>query len=399
MKRRRRRRSKVPKILLLLLCILLGTVATIACKADLRQTVQAETIPFQENKISEEALTDKYYYQQLTEEEQIVYKEISQGLENVEEEIYVHSSDGKLVNRIFTDVMNDSPELFWCDGSAQTSSYEQQLNTGAYSIVKPNYTYTGEERENRQNQIDAAVEEIMGQISMDSQEYDKIKFVFDTLVNQTDYNLDAPDNQNIYSVFVNKVSVCAGYSKATQYLLEKMGVFCTYVTGRIPEQGAHAWNLVRCDGTYYYVDTTWGDPVFQQEENEPVVDMSNINYDYLCCDDTELFKTHTLDEDMVMPACTSMDRNYYVMNGLYYESYDSQQILKAMNDTIYSGGEQTVFKFASDEVYNEAHDPIISELIPTALDNLALAYDLSQVQYSYVEDSDSDKFVIVWSYE
>ena len=65
-------------------------------------------------------------------------------------------------------------------------------------------------------------------------------------------------------------SVCAGYSKATQYLLEQLGVFCTYVTGKTTEGGNHAWNLVKCNGDYYYVDTTWGDPVFQQEEGEEI---------------------------------------------------------------------------------------------------------------------------------
>ena len=85
-----------------------------------------------------------------------------------------------------------------------------------------------------------------------------------------DYDESAPDNQNIYSIFVNRQSVCAGYSKATQYLLEQLGVFCTYVTGKTTEGGNHAWNLVKCNGDYYYVDTTWGDPVFQQEEGEDI---------------------------------------------------------------------------------------------------------------------------------
>ena len=62
-------------------------------------------------------------------------------------------------------------------------------------------------------------------------DYQKILYVYEYIVNTVDYDLEAADNQNIYSVFVNRRSVCAGYSKATQYLLERLGVFCTYVTG------------------------------------------------------------------------------------------------------------------------------------------------------------------------
>ena len=36
---------------------------------------------------------------------------------------------------------------------------------------------------------------------------------------------------SIYSVLVNGESVCAGYARTTQYLLERLNVFCTYVTG------------------------------------------------------------------------------------------------------------------------------------------------------------------------
>ena len=94
--------------------------------------------------------------------------------------------------------------------------------------------------------------------------------MYDPVVDEVDYDESAPDNQNIYSIFVNRQSVCAGYSKATQYLLEQLGVFRTYVTGKTTEGGNHAWNLVKCNGDYYYVDTTWGDPVFQQGRREKI---------------------------------------------------------------------------------------------------------------------------------
>ena len=55
----------------------------------------------------------------------------------------------------------------------------------------------------------------------------------------------APDNQNIYSALVGKRTVCAGYARSAQYLLQKMGMECIYVTGTCANGEAHAWNQVK----------------------------------------------------------------------------------------------------------------------------------------------------------
>ena len=62
-------------------------------------------------------------------------------------------------------------------------------------------------------------------------EYDRIKYVYEYVIRTVDYVADARDSQNLFSALVGKESVCAGYARETQYLLEKLGVFCTYVTG------------------------------------------------------------------------------------------------------------------------------------------------------------------------
>ena len=57
------------------------------------------------------------------------------------------------------------------------------------------------------------------------------KYIYEYLVNNVQYVEEAPDNQNIYSALVGKATVCAGYAKANQYLLNRMGIYCTYVIG------------------------------------------------------------------------------------------------------------------------------------------------------------------------
>ena len=368
-----------------------------------------EKVPYEQEKITDAEVTGEFYYEQLSDEEQTVYREILQGIQENKKEIYLHCSNADTANEVFQNVLNDRPEIFWCDGNATSTEYSQSEGQSRYVVIEPNYLYEGEEKEQRNQEIESARDTCLSGISDLSDEYEKIKYIYTYLIDNVDYDLDAPDNQNIYSIFVNRQSVCAGYSKATQYLLEQLGVFCTYVTGKTTEGGNHAWNLVKCNGDYYYVDTTWGDPVFQQEEGEDISrdtnqetdtsgNKTNISYDYMCCDDTQLFQTHILDKDTQMPECSKMDCNYYVANGMYYTQYDAEQALGAMNQTIWTKKSATTFKFSDNAVYQQAHDDIFQKELAKAAQNLADYYGLSQVKYQYIDDPRLHKIVIFWQY-
>lgn len=354
----------------------------------------APKIPYQEVNVKEEDVKQKYYYGQLEEEEKTVYKEIMQGALELSPEIYIHSSDARRTNEIFKQVLKDRPDIFWCDGTAKTTHYE---GPEEYTVLEPVYSCTAEEKKRRQAEIDTGVEKCLAGISADASDYEKILYVFEYIVNTVEYDAMAEDNQNIYSVFAHERSVCAGYSKATQYLLERLGVFCTYVTGTVRSGESHAWNLVICEGDYYYVDTTWGDPVFLSSQE--AIANGYVSYDYMCCNDKELMKTHMPDADTKLPACTKMDYNYYVVNGMYREKYDSDSALKEMNDTISVKGASSLFKYANDSEYEAAHNDIFGNLIDKAAQNLAKQYNLEQVKYTYMDDAELNKIVIYWKYE
>ena len=130
-----------------------------------------------------------------------------------------------------------------------------------YTEFHPSYICTQDQRESRQEQIENAAQEALAGAQGCETEYEKIKYIFKYLVDTVDYDQNALDNQNIYSSLVGKRSVCAGYSRAAQYLLKQMGIECIYVVGTVKEQGAHAWNIVKCDDKYYQMDVTFGDPI------------------------------------------------------------------------------------------------------------------------------------------
>lgn len=353
-------------------------------------------IPFQEVVLQEEEVGQKFYYQQLEEGERLVYKEILEGIRGNTEEIYIHASNAERANEIFQNILKDHPDIFWCDGTISATTYE---GTEAYTVLRPTYTYDEASKETMKAEIEGAAAQCLAGISADDTEYNKILYVYEYIVNTVDYDMEAPDNQNIYSVFHHQRSVCAGYSKAAQYLLERLGVFCTYVTGTTSGGQNHAWNLVMCEGDYYYVDVTWGDPVFQAAEGEEVSQFENISYDYMCCDDEELFKNHTPDEGVALPACTKMNRNYYMMNNMYYESYDSGVVLQRMIDVISSRGNPSVIKFADDALYNQAHDDVFQNVVKSAAQNLAERYGLDEVRYQYMDEPDLNKITVYWQYE
>ncbi|MBM6855456.1 hypothetical protein H6B11_15090 [Mediterraneibacter glycyrrhizinilyticus] len=410
-RRRRRRKKKLfPKIagLVIFLALAAGAAAsaryllpeilktaqeTVGEAAGTASIVLEGRTEFPELTVSEEEAGDGFYFQQLTEREQTIYREILQGVNGMEEMIRIHATEEDDVGKIYEYLLYDRPELFWCAGNTSLTIYDE------YTEVSPEYTCSWEEKEERQAQIDAAAQECLSGIDGNASDYEKIRYVYEYIVNTVEYDENAPDNQNIYSSMVGKRSVCAGYSRMAQYLLGQMGIPCIYVIGDIEGQGAHAWNIVNCGGTYYQMDTTFGDPVFLQEESGESIPSGSINYDYLCCTDEEIMVDHTQWEEVEYPACTSDDLNYYRMNGMYYDRFDPGELLQKMNDSVYAGEENFVCKFSDASVYSEARDAVINELLPQAAQNLASYYGLDSVSYTYAEDAEHCRIAVFWRYE
>lgn len=71
-----------------------------------------------------------------------------------------------------------------------------------------------------------------------------------------------PDNDNPYGFLTGRKGICLGYASTFQLLMDLSGIECITVHGTSHAGTAdHAWNLVRLDGEWYAVDTTWDDPV------------------------------------------------------------------------------------------------------------------------------------------
>lgn len=312
-----------------------------------------EKQPFPEQEIPKEELFYSYGYTCLNEAEQKIYRQLKAGIEEFQDVIPVDTDSQEILNRVIMLLLTDHPEYFWTEGEAKYEYNEWTNGTVSDMKVIPVYTVSREEAGVLKKQIEEKAEEWISQIPADADEYEKIKVIYETLINQVSYVDGCAQNQNIRSVFLEGSTVCMGYAKATQYLLNRMGIFCTLIVGEASDGGpsSHAWNLVKIGEEYYYVDTTWGNPGYENGTgNAPY-----ISYSYLCCNWDALASTHKLEEELMpVPDCTDDRFNYYRNKGCWYETYDREQIKKVLEKELLENNTMTELKFSGKEAYERA---------------------------------------------
>lgn len=307
----------------------------------------------------------RFAYESLDAQEQIWYGEIEQALGEMTDTVKLSTEpigqglDEQDIDRIFQCVLIDHPEIFYTTGYTYTK-YSRGDRTVGIDFAGT-YSLPREEAVNKAEEIRERASEWLSDIPSDASEYDKVKAVYEKIIFSTDYDLNASDNQNIASVFLGNSSVCQGYAKATQYLLNHLGVMCTLVQGTVDTGEAHAWNLVRVDGDYYYVDTTWGDASYRMEDGSGQQELPEINYDYLCVTTQELLRTHRIESVAAMPECTATQANYYVREGVYFTSYDAEQMQSIFDRAWESGRTEITLKCADEECYREICRVLIDE--------------------------------------
>ena len=111
--------------------------------------------------------------------------------------------------------------------------------------------------------MNTAVANLLAQLNLGGKsDYDKIRGVYDYMCDNIVYdydNLEDPTylrKHSAYAALVDKKAVCQGYATLFYRLMMELGVDARYITG-IGNGGGHAWNIVKLDGFYYCLDSTW----------------------------------------------------------------------------------------------------------------------------------------------
>ena len=332
-----------------------------------------------------------YYYRQMNGTDQEIYRQLYAGVMEMQEDITFSTlTDYDHLFRIESLVIADHPEIFWYEGAGTYTQYTTRL------VLHPEYTMSAEERKIREEKIAAAAEEFKARIGANETTYEKVATAFNFIAGNCKYVEGAPDDQNICSSLIWHESVCAGYSRGVQYLLQQLGIECLYVWGTITERGDHAWNIINIDGTYYHSDPTFGDRSFSDgTEVENMPEALAMEYGYLCMNDEEALRDRVISAELAgwvsLPACDSTEMSYYHRHGWYYPEA-SDAVWEELSHELGEGQRFFRVQFGSEEAMQEFIDGLSdNRYAKMALEKLSL----SEVR-TYTSPNSTLRVVVGW---
>lgn len=204
-------------------------------------------------------------------------------------------------------------------------------------------------------------------------DYEFIKSAHDWIIINTSYDTTQPTssipNSSFSSagLFETHLAVCQGYALAFEELIDAKGIECKVVYGQAGGI-SHAWNLVKLEGLWYHVDTTWDDPLIDGVNGSG---SSNLSYDYFLMPDSVITQTHSISY-VIDNNDTSNKETAPVSDSTTYVFYpksfgiSTAITLSTINEmpqkyyeSLHNGNASVTFFFPESETYSDA---IISDL-------------------------------------
>ncbi len=312
----------------------------------------------------------QYYFQKLNHQEQTIYLDLYKCFQNFEEKIAIRDLTLAQIQKIYQYILMDNPSLFYVKNSFR---YIQKTNEIEF---QPLYQYHKEEVQKYNQQIEKQTYSIIHEANQQSNDLDKMKIIYNYIIETVRYQKNKND-QNIISVFINKESVCAGYAKAYQYLLVKVGIKATYISGisknNISKENFHAWIMILLDNDYYYSDPTWGDV----EEKE----ITHCCYSYFLMNSDEMLRCYQ--PDSYYEKTIHFQKEYYKDMGCYMERYDRSVLSYAIQRASKQRIRVAEIKCQDEQLYQQ---------IKNEIQNSQLGYLLLEENHCY-----NDKILFSWN--
>lgn len=349
--------KKIKALLLILLVLLSGCDYF---QSDISQEKKEEDItPFEQDTCY------KFHYEQLSEKQKTLYQEMYNIFMNVEEDGKISDKDVKDIKTVHEALMYDHPELFYVEMETVYDDYR----------LEPVYYFDKEEIKNYQEQLAHKKEEIYAALP-DTDIYGQMQYIYEYVIDHVSYDENADNNQLLISSMLEGKTVCTGYAKMIQYLLQDIGVNTSLIVGGFFDENnrlqRHAWNMIEYDQDYYYIDATWGD----DEDNQL------ISNEYFMFSSEDMLKFYTPETEYKTTA--KQENTYFIKNGLYFDQYDLSLLINAIDQE-----KRLIQMRFADDIYEYAKDRIAHT--NDVFDLLAQA----GIEENYINYSYDDRFQVI----
>lgn len=203
-------------------------------------------------------------------------------------------------------VLDDCPELCALQNK-YSLAYYQDTPDKAFAIelkyVMP--------LENQQKMVDFARQVADGAYG---DEFQREVYLHNWLCQHTVYDLAAEHAHDAWGALMEGRAVCDGYAEAMALLLRLSGIQCGVVKGEsLRDESGHAWNLVRVDGAYTWLDATNNDQA------------AMISYFYFNITDEWLLRSYRLETDWPLPPCTDESVSWHARTWRYVERAEDME--------------------------------------------------------------------------
>lgn len=246
------------------------------------------------------------YYPRLTQPQQSIfdraYTAAMQGEFRVELEEHPAYDDACAA---MDALLMDCPELCALSGAYRVGYYQNKPQEAIY--IELSYTMPVSAQRDTVQAAGHMAEKALGD------ELQREWILHDLLCQKTVYDAEGPNAHNAYGALVEGRAVCDGYAKAMALLLRLTGLESGVAQGKIKATGgAHAWNLVKVDGAYTWLDVT--------NDDQSAV----TTYFFFNLTDEWMERSYIL-ETQGLPPCEDFSVNWHKYNWRYVSAEDDLQ--------------------------------------------------------------------------
>lgn len=211
--------------------------------------------------------------------------------------IFVLSQGERTVEEMKNQAQDCFQSLSQNSGDDYSKYCVKQINFGVTTVSSSEqgyfltYSFAYNENLEQTAQVDAYVETLLAQLQLDGKsQREQVELINQAVSRQVEY-LDTGHDRDYtaYGAMYDGTAVCQGYSLLADRIMKGAGLDCRIVAGKARDpytgsEGAHMWNIVRVDGDWLHLDTTWNDAYGNENP-------------YLLVSDSQIARDHTYDTE------------------------------------------------------------------------------------------------------